>query len=142
MDVLIVIGLLALNFGISWWNARVVGQVWADSKVVGGFPRLVVWSAAIMSACGFTWVYLFVLTLLAIAGGAIEPQYARAAIEVGYLMIIVPIIGSGLILTVHSWMVAARERTLASYGTAAWNTYAQYHNLADAADSIFEIEHL
>jgi hypothetical protein len=31
---------LILNFGISWWNARVTGLDWVESKHLGGWIRL------------------------------------------------------------------------------------------------------
>jgi hypothetical protein len=57
--------LLILNFAISWFNAWSVGRVWTESKMIGGFFRMTVWCGAIMSACGFTWVYIALLGLLA-----------------------------------------------------------------------------
>src|SRR5260370_8046537 len=56
--------LLILNFAISWFNAWSVGRVLVESKMIGGFFRMTVWCGAIMSACGFTWVYLTLLGTL------------------------------------------------------------------------------
>ncbi len=51
--------ILALNFGISWWNARSCGRAWVESKAVGGSIRVLVWCGAIQSAIGFSSVFLF-----------------------------------------------------------------------------------
>ena len=32
--------ILALNFGVSWWNARSCGRAWAESKAAGGAIRV------------------------------------------------------------------------------------------------------
>jgi hypothetical protein len=57
--------LLILNFAISWFNAWSVGRVWIESKMIGGFFQMTVWCGAIMSAYGFTWVYVTSLGVLA-----------------------------------------------------------------------------
>lgn len=140
---LLVCFLLLLNFGISWLNAWSVGRSWNDSKAVGGFSRLVVWSGAVMAACGFTWCYLILLALGANALGKLPDEYAQGAIELGYVVLIIPILGSGITITAHSWLVAIRERRLSSMGIAAWNTYAQIHNTVGAVRGLPKIfDHL
>ena len=133
---LLLAGLLLLNFGISWFNAYSVGRSWSDSKAIGGFPRFITWCGAIMSASGFTWVYV---TVLAIAAGAfhwLPPKYVTATMELGYVVIILPILGSGLAITIDSWTTAYRERTIASGGVAAWNTFAQVYNTYEAVSAL------
>jgi len=133
-----------LNFGISWLNAWGVGRTWIESKAQGGFTHFVTWCAAIMSGCGFTWCYLFVLGYLA---GTIHyhghvllaPRYVNAMIELGYLVIILPIIGSGIGITISSWQSFWRNRDFASGGIAAYNTFAQVYNTIDAIRAMPEI---
>jgi hypothetical protein len=62
-----------------------------------------------------------------------------------YLLAVVPLLGSGLVITVHSWIVAYRERRLASMSLATWNTFAMAHNsygavsgAGDALSSVFK----
>lgn len=119
---------LLLNFGISWFNAWSVGRSWADSKAIGGWPRFVVWCAAIMSAAGFTWCYTTVLALGAGSMGYLTSNYVRATLEIGYIVIIFPILGSGLGIWIDSLTTAWRRRDVSSLGIAAWNTYAGVHN--------------
>lgn len=38
--------LVALNFGISWFNAWSVGRSWADSRAIGGSLRTLAGAAA------------------------------------------------------------------------------------------------
>ena len=38
---------LGLNLVISFLNARNVGRIWAESKAVGGWVRLLAWCGAI-----------------------------------------------------------------------------------------------
>ncbi len=143
MNGVMIVLLLALNFGISWLNAWSVGRSWADTKAVGGWSRVVIWCAAIMSACGFTWCYLIMLALGAGALGLLEPQYVQVALEIGYLVIIGPILGSGLGIWIDSLTTAWRRRSVGSVAVAGWNTFAQVHNTYQAAKAIPEIlQHL
>lgn len=134
--ILILFGLMALNFAISWFNAWSVGKTWAETKEVGGWPHIVNWSAAIMSASGFTWVYLAILALLAESFGWLPMEYVEGMLNLGYLIIILPVLGSGITLTVHSWAVAWRNRNFASVGVAGWNTFAQGYNTVRAISAV------
>ena len=62
MSTLTILAVLALNFGISWWNAYVCGRAWVESKAVGGWIR-------VATAGGRPWTRLVVET-----GGAVLDQ--------------------------------------------------------------------
>lgn len=59
-----------------------------------------------------------------------------AAGSLWYLLVIIPVLGSGLIVTIQSWILAFRERTLRKMSVATWNSYAQIYNTAGAIDGI------
>ncbi len=127
---------LLLNVGISFWNARSAGKVWAEAKGLGGWIQIVVWCSAIQSALGFTYVYVAILVILAntfhiLSGGAVE-----CMTELAYLFLVIPLLGTGLIMTIHSWITAAREKSLLSMGVAGWNTFAQAYNTYHAIQEI------
>lgn len=136
MTSLIIVGLLALNLVISWWNCRVVGSMWYESKFAGGFMRVLAWCGAVQAAVGFSSVIMLVLVFTGYATGHLPKQYAEAAGSLWYLLVIFPAIGTGLIITVHSLIQAWRERSMANIGTAAWNTFASAHNLYSAASNV------
>ena len=125
--------MLLLNFCISWFNAWSVARSWADSKVIGGWTRFVTWCGAIMSAAGFTWCYTTIVALTAGATGYLGPKYVQAVLELGYVVMILPLLGSGLGIWIDSMTTACRRRDLLSVGGAAWNSYAQIHNTYQAA---------
>ncbi len=136
--ILITAFFMALNFGISWANAYFVGRSWADSKAVGGWPRFMVWCAAIMSASGFSWVYLIVLVVIANLTGLLMPAYALLAIQLGYVILIPGILFTGLAIWIDSLTTAWRRRDFGSVAVAGWNTYAQIHNTYRAASAFPE----
>jgi hypothetical protein len=135
-----------LNFAISWLNAWGCGKTWTESKHAGGVPHLLNWCGAIMSAAGFTWCYLVILggvgTMIPIEGddGVTTPLLsgasAQAFADLGYLLVVFPILGSGLALTVHSWGVFWRERNFSSGAVAGWNSFAQVYNTMSALEYV------
>ncbi|MBI2038970.1 MAG: hypothetical protein HYT22_01655 [Candidatus Niyogibacteria bacterium] len=128
--------LMVLNFGISWFNAWSVGHTWPETQTLGGWPKFLAWCGAVMSACGFTWVYLIVLALIAGAAGWLEPRYVEAMLSLGYLVIIAPVLGSGIALTIESWMRFWKQRTFGSGAVAGWNTFAQVYNMYQGVSAI------
>lgn len=127
-----------LNFGISWWNARITGLIWAESKMMGGFTRFMTWMGAIMAACGFSWCFLI---FLAFGAHYFYPAYFgvqafKASLSLGYLIIVPAILFSGMMIWIQSLVIAWRQRDLPSMGIAAWNTFAQIHNTYSAIEGM------
>lgn len=131
-----------INFSISWFNAWACGRSWHETKHLGGMPHFINWCGAIMSACGFTWCYLVIAVYFGqfymveqddgTEAALMSPEEVRATAEFGYLMIIGPILGSGLAITIQAWVAAWRRRTIADMGVAAWDTFAMVYNLHGA----------
>lgn len=133
---MLLIGILILNFAISWWNAYVAGSSWVESRMVGGGVRLMVWCAAIQSAVGFSMVIVFALTGILSAIGQLPAGTAKLVIELWYVAIIVPALGSGLAITLHGWVAWYRDRSLLQLGVNVWNTYAMIHNAMGAIENL------
>lgn len=138
MDAMWLIVICALNFGISWWNAYVVGRMWGDRPVMGGFMRLVLYSAALMSALGFSSVFIIALTMLASA--FLEPEQAQLlmqyAMSTWYVLVVFPWLGSGLVITLHSWIQLFRTPSWVDLATTGWNTFAMVKNVYDASQNL------
>jgi hypothetical protein len=129
---------LALNGVLSWWNARTCGRAWVESKAVGGWIRFLVWCGAIQSAVGFSSVFLLpiVFTFHALFPDILTGTYVNGAISLWYLTVIIPMLGTGLSISIESWIRAYREQNLAALGVAAYNTFAQVHNLMGSIDTL------
>lgn len=128
--------LLILNFVISFFNAWSVGRSWPDTKAMGGVPRFMAWMVAIMSACGFTWTYTIVLGFIVNATGHLPMKYLSGMLSLGYLVVIIPILFSGLAMTIQSWSYFWQRRTFGSGAVAGWNTFAQVYNTYEAISAI------
>jgi len=128
--------LLIANLGISWWNARVTGLDWVESTLIGGYVRFMCWMGWLMSGLGFTWCYVLILAVFAHGSGYIDTSQMDAAISLGYLVVLPGILVSGLFIWIDSVVEAWRRRDLPSIGIAAWNTFAQIHNVYSAVNGV------
>ena len=136
LETIIIIGLLVLNFAISAFNAWSVGKGMADAKAVGGWANLMIWAGGIMSASGFTWVYLIIIGFGVTSLGILDQKTLEGMLSLGYLIIIFPVLGSGLMIMIDSWLHFYRERSLSTGGIMAWNTFAQAYNTYEAISAI------
>jgi hypothetical protein len=130
--------LFVLNLVISIFNAWSCGRSWAEARIVGGWARFMAWMGATMSAVGFTWCYAVATCFVAGPGGfnTLTPEQIQMVFELAYLAIIFPALGSGIAITVQSWVHFARERNWGNAGVAIWNSYAQVSNAMDAAQYV------
>lgn len=136
MSTVLLICLLVLNFGISWYNAYVVGLGWYDAKGCSLWVRILLWSSAIMSASGFTFCYAAVLALGLSVTHVLSIEQATAVFNLVYLFIVFPVIGSGFAITVQSIAEAWRTRKTADVGVGAYNLFAQLYNTKEAWSGI------
>lgn len=133
--VLIALGLL-LTLGLSYWNARVCGQVWVEANALGGWLRLVVWSGAVQSAIGFSALLLLLLGVIMSATGVLPASMASGMASLWYLLIIIPVLLTGWVITIHSWISLARDRSLINLAATGWNTYASISNTYGAVQGV------
>lgn len=139
---------LILTLAISFWNASVVGRYWTEKRELPGWAQFLMWCGAIMSVAGFFCVYVTVLTMimhdlhlfeaLAMALFNVEmtaveaTALAQNVFDLAYLIVIFPVLGTGLAITVNSWIVAYVRRDWTSVGIGLYNTGAQIHNMVNA----------
>lgn len=128
--------IILANLGISYWNAKQAGRVWAESKAVGGWVHTMTWCAAIQSAAGFTMVYAEIIAIVAYQMNYISGSTLELAFNLLYLMIILPILGTGFAITIQSWINVKREKSLANLGVAGWNTFATAYNTYGAIRNV------
>jgi hypothetical protein len=132
----LVVILWFVNLGISIWNAYAVGRAWVESKHAGGFSRLVAWAGAAMSALGFTWCYLSVLSALGAGLGWWSANVSSAALSLGYIVIAIGVLSSGAVIVLDSWASAYRRRSFAGFGVAGYNTFAEMNNAYNAVSGL------
>ena len=132
MTYLLILLLLGVNFAISWSNAKAVGRYWSESKQVGGSFRAEIMCGYIQAIFGFTMAYGYVLMLIAPAfmqAKGVNPEliadFEILTSNMVYLLVAVPIVGSGFRIWFSSLRAAWEQRSLRTIATAGWNSYAQ-----------------
>jgi hypothetical protein len=134
--------LLALNFGISWWNATSVGRIWSESKQEGGSMRILAVAGYIMAIAGFTMVYGCILLILTIALYPSIPflnenmelaSLITLTSDLLYVLIATAVIPTGIIIGLQSILHFWRQKTIANALVAGWNTFANIRNITRAS---------
>lgn len=133
-----IILLVLLNLGISVFNSWSVGRGWTETKAVGGFAHFMSWMGAVMAVCGFTWSYTIILAFGAHELGYLSAPYVEGMTRLGYLIVVFPILGSGLAITIQSWAFFWQRRTFGNGAVAGWNTFAQVYNTVSAFRAVPE----
>jgi hypothetical protein len=134
----------AINFAISFFNARSVGKIWSEVKQIKGFPKVLAYCGYIMAVAGFTMVYstilLFLIGYVGPSMGFISESTAYYLFEIvstlSYILIIFTILPTGIIIWINSLIVFWRNKSLKTGGIAAWNTYAMARNVIGAARNV------
>ncbi|HGM5582035.1 TPA: hypothetical protein ACKP22_003744 [Pseudomonas putida] len=133
---LMLILLAVVNLAISWWNCRAVGLIWDEARYVGGSMRLLAWAGAIEATLGFSSVLLMLVTLYFYAVGDLPQAYIEDVAGLWYLLVIIPAIGSAVVITIQSLENAWRERNFSNIAVSAWNLYATAQRLERATHAM------
>jgi len=128
---------LVLNLGISFWNAYAVGTTWVEAKHAGGYRRFITWCGAIMTDIGFTWCILVILGLVANQVGWLNDDSTNLLFNMGYVFIVPFLLFAGFAITFDSWARAYRteQHRAAHLGVAGWNTFASVYNTYNAVNT-------
>ncbi|MDR0596001.1 MAG: hypothetical protein LBG50_00455 [Clostridiales Family XIII bacterium] len=139
MDIIVLVLLCALNFGISIWNANSVGKIWTEAKYIGGGVRILAVCGYIMAVAGFTMVYSIII--MAVIGatnglGYLEAEQSALLLQfvsdLTYILIALAIIPTGIIITINSLVVFWKNKNIKTGAIGAWNTFATVSNVVNA----------
>lgn len=136
LGTLLILVYLVITFTISVFNAWSVGSMWFESKVIGGWTRVLAYCGAIMSASGFTYVYAIIIGLALNMAGILDAAHFEMMLSLVYLFLVIPMLGTGLAITVNSVIVAYHQRSWMNSGIATWNVMAQAYNMYNAISAI------
>lgn len=130
-----IILLLLFTLLISIFNAYSVGRSWYFAKYTGGFPYLLEWCGAIMTAIGFSMIWTVVIAFVASAFHFVSPATIHAMMVLYPALIYVPLVLTGFVIMLESWRAVfvrgqgGLERTL-NIVNASYNTYAEFSNIS------------
>jgi hypothetical protein len=124
--------MLIMSLVISLLNAWSCGKSWTYTKSVGGWSHLLNWAGAVMSACGFTYLYMIPTLFIGESTGWLPLGSVNLSMKLGYIIIMPAVTISGLLITIQSWINFKNSRSFGSGALAAYNTYAQINNTMSA----------
>lgn len=147
MNIAVLMGIILLNVGISIWNCHACGKAWKDVHAIGSwFDKLLIWSGVIQSAIGFSLPLLLGLTWVTtgVMANLKEPMLTPAEVtqiweyvsSLWYVIIILPVLGTGLTITMYSIAHAMHARDFASMAIAGYNVVATANNVMHAVHDI------
>lgn len=119
---------ILITLVLSTLNAVGAGYAWPESKERGGLAHLVTWSVAIMASIGFTMLLALFNLAVALSQHWITPELAVRGEALTFSLVAVPILGTGLVLTLDAWAAWRRSRSLGDLAVAGYDTWAQVHN--------------
>lgn len=125
---------IAINVAISTWNAWIVGKVWDLAEGFGATILLI--CGLIQSVVGYSSAFMVGLGFGAYGLGYLDEEYLHLSMQLWYLGVIFPALGSGMVIWLHSVLHAIRNPSFGSIGIAGWNTFAQAHNMYHALDQV------
>ena len=139
VDILTVL-ILAIDFGLSIWNAYASGMNIESLRRGGGSSWLeaVAYSGLGLAYAGATYVMIIVVGYAAYAFGYVSSDVVDAVLGLDFLVFGVLIIGFGLMITIQSIIVAVRRRSLGSVIVAAWNIFAEIWDIAGYVEGFSE----
>lgn len=138
IEMFIFIGLWLFCFGISFFNAVAFGLAWTESQIIGGWQKITNYAAAIMSMAGFSWCYLSLLAIACGYWGILSEAEIELMLNLGYLIWILPVIGSGIAITIDSWAYTLKNKSLLNFGVSSYNTFATSYNILHGLNTIPE----
>lgn len=137
---ILIIGLLMIwNLFVCASNAYYAGRTWNEGA--GMWMKCVLWAALIMSVCGFAEVLAISISGIGLLAHFITQAQFKIILELVYGTIIVPVLGTGLIITIESWRQFVRDKDWMSGASATYNTLAMASNiysLSKSGGSIFK----
>lgn len=134
VDVFLLVLLLAVNVAIATWNAVVVGKVWDLAR--GGLNKLLLISALTQSAVGYSGLVLVVVLVGGHAIGSLDDEAIQVASSLWYLLIVVPAIGTGFVIWIHSVIHFLKKPSVGGGLVAGWNSFAQARNMINAMSAV------
>lgn len=123
--------ILIFNLFASYWNARVAGNVWKLTKVVGGYRRFMCWVTVLVSAAGFAWVYTLVVGFVLYKTGHLTAETFDLLLNLSYIVVAPVIVLGGYAFTFDAWKRRIQEGR--GTGVALWNSGASIYNTVSVA---------
>ena len=120
-----------INPVIAYFNAKNVGECWTEVAQSSLWEKSILISALVQSVIGFSMPSLGILLIVGYFTKFLTLNEIYLGIDLFWISAIIPLVGSGLIITIQSVKNAIKEKSLSSGLVAAWNVGATVENFID-----------
>lgn len=114
---------------IAYFNAYTVGKYWNDIQYSSFWQKTISVSALVQSVIGFSMPILGILLFIGYITKTLTMNQIDLSIDLLWLSIIIPIVGSGILITIESIKEAIRSRSFTNGALAIWNLGATIENI-------------
>ena len=118
-----------INPLISFANAYIVGKEWKNIQYGSIWDKTLAVSGLIQSIAGFSMPTLGILLFIGYITKYLSMNQINIGIDLLWVSIIVPVVGSGIIITIQSIKDAIKEKSFGSGAVAFWNLGATIENI-------------
>lgn len=128
--------IIALDIGISIWNAYAAGVTLTLLRRQEGqrFAKIAAGSALGLGFAGMSYAMLIIFSFLAYFVGFLGAGDVVFVLAFDFLVFGAMIIGFGLVVTAQSIAIAYRQRTFGTIAISVWNVFAEVADIAIYAD--------
>ena len=132
LSVVLLIGIVALDFVISIWNAYASGVTIALLRGQSGrsLLRVAAASGLGLAFAGMAYAMLIVFSFVALYLNYLTSADVDVVLAFDFLVFGAMIIGFGLVVTAQSLAIAYRKRSLGSIAISGWNVFAEVWDIA------------
>lgn len=114
---------------IAYFNAYTVGKYWNDIQYSSFWQKTISVSALVQSVIGFSMPILGILLFIGYITKTLTMNQIDLSIDLLWLSIIIPIVGSGILITIESIKEAIRSRSFTNGALAIWNLGSTIENI-------------
>ena len=134
VEVFFLVLMLLLNGAIATWNAWIIGRCWPMAGSFG--TKLLLVCGYVQSGIGYSSVLIVGLVLGGYGLGWLDVAVVKFAFSLWYVLVIVPLIGTGFVIWLHSVLTCIKDPSIGGFAVGAWNTYAMYSNISSAVEHL------
>lgn len=116
---------------IAFYNAKVIGSVWQYSTNFNWWDKTLCISGLVQSVIGFSMPVLGVIVGAGYYFHFLNNLQLTLSIDLFWISIIIPLVGTSIIITIQSIKDAIASRSFLDGAIAVWNISATIENIID-----------
>lgn len=126
-----IVMIFLVNPVIAFLNAKNVGYNWISIGNTTTWEKCVLVSGLVQSVIGYTIPVFGILLGIGYISHLLTNNQLFLSVDLMWISIIVPIVGTGIVITIQSVKDAIQDRSFGNIAIAVWNVGSTIENLFD-----------